>query len=216
MQMLNLILKDLLIQKKSLILSLAYGVLFTVTFKNASSNICPLVIVYLLLAGACAYDDKNKSDILLNSLPMKRKNIVLAKYLSTFVYMIIGLCISAISTVALKTAGVSITMKLFSSNSLILCTISVVLLSAVYLPLNFKFGYVISKYIGMILFILFFCGLSSLSLVSSQQKYGIYKLLINFNNQALWIQALVITSTMLIIWVGSIVSSIKIYENRDL
>jgi hypothetical protein len=214
--MLNLILKDLLIQKKSLILSLVYGVIFTVSFKNVNSNICPLVIVYMLLVSACAYDDKNKSDIMLNSLPIRRKNIVLAKYLSTFVYMIIGLGISAIVTAVLKAAGISITMKLFSSKSLILCTISVMLLSAVYLPLNFKFGYVISKYIGIILFVLFFCGLSSLSLISNPHKYEIFKFLINFNNQALWIQALVITSTMFIIWAVSIFSSFKIYENKDL
>jgi ABC-2 type transport system permease protein len=210
--MFNLVLKDLLIQKKSLILSLIYGVLFTVTFKNISSTICPLVIVYMLLMSACAYDDKSKSDIMLNSLPIRRKNIVLAKYLSIFVYLIIGVGISAAVTIVLKTTGVSINMALFDSKNLIMCIISVMILSAVYFPINFKFGYVISKYIGIIFFVLIF----TLSLVLNIKNNEIIKLMDNFNNQALWMQASATTCIMLIIWIGSIISSIKIYENKDL
>lgn len=93
--MINLIKKDLLIQKKSFIFVFFYSLFMFVIFNNpAFVNMIyvmgMIISVYFFLITGNMEDEKNKSDILLNSLPVLRSRIVLAKYVSVFVYMFIG------------------------------------------------------------------------------------------------------------------------------
>jgi ABC-2 type transport system permease protein len=98
--MFNLLIKDLLIQKKSLWYLLFYILILLLVFTSTSMDgdiavvlyaTCTCFIGYLLIAGACSYDEQNRSEVFLNSLPITRKDIVLSKYLSIFVYTVIGL-----------------------------------------------------------------------------------------------------------------------------
>jgi hypothetical protein len=97
--MFNLLIKDLLIQKKSLWYLLFYILILLLVFTSTSMDgdiavvlyaTCTCFIGYLLIAGACSYDEQNRSEVFLNSLPITRKDIVLSKYLSIFVYAVIG------------------------------------------------------------------------------------------------------------------------------
>jgi ABC-2 type transport system permease protein len=46
---------------------------------------------YIMIQSACAYDDKNKSDVLLKQPAVKRGTIVIARYISTFVFAAISI-----------------------------------------------------------------------------------------------------------------------------
>jgi hypothetical protein len=75
--MLSLILKDVIIQKKSFVWALVYLIFFIFVFQSLGGTMyiaAVVAFVYLLVSGAFAYDDKYKSDIMLNSLPIKRGN----------------------------------------------------------------------------------------------------------------------------------------------
>ena len=91
--MLNLVIKDILVQKKIFIASILYIIFFVIAFQSLGMGMYTaaiVAIVYLMVSGGFAYDDKSKSDIMLNSLPIKRENIVMSKYISLFVYIAIG------------------------------------------------------------------------------------------------------------------------------
>ena len=76
--MLNLIIKDIVIQKKTLLYALLYTIFASTSFFIMSPNgfnlyvLSPIAINYMFITFALSYDDKNKSEIVLNSLPLKR------------------------------------------------------------------------------------------------------------------------------------------------
>ena len=70
--MFNLIWKDILIQKKTLVYIGFYIILFGITFQNIMADPFPAVAVavtYQMIATACSHEDKSGSDILWNSMP---------------------------------------------------------------------------------------------------------------------------------------------------
>ncbi|HAA43542.1 MAG TPA: ABC-2 transporter permease, partial [Ruminiclostridium sp.] len=66
--MLRLVIKDILIQKKTFIGALIYLIFVIFAFQGLEGNAYTAAIVafsYLMVMGAFAYDDKSKSDIML-------------------------------------------------------------------------------------------------------------------------------------------------------
>jgi len=90
--MFNLILKDILIQKRNFLLGIFYILIMIFAFQQSGSTMLSVIAFsYIMVQSACAYDDKNKSDVLLNSLPLSRGTIVIARYISTFVFAAISI-----------------------------------------------------------------------------------------------------------------------------
>jgi len=90
--MYNLIRRDLILQKKQLIFYVPFILLFIITGKNPA-------LIYLLSSilipfNAYAYDEKTQTNILLNSLPYTRKEIVTARYIGAIIFMIISMVIT--------------------------------------------------------------------------------------------------------------------------
>lgn len=85
--MVNLLWKDILILKRFLWLAPLYGFFALFVFRSMPGGALgagTVGVTYMLMSQAITLDDKNKSDVMLNSLPLRRKDIVLAKYLSVF------------------------------------------------------------------------------------------------------------------------------------
>jgi len=95
--MLNLIIKDMIIQKKTFLYVLLYSVFISFAFSSLKPIgvglyvLNPVITTYFLITYALIYDDKNKSEIILNSLPLSRVDIVISKYISIFVFAAIGI-----------------------------------------------------------------------------------------------------------------------------
>ena len=85
--MLNLIIKDIIIQKKTFLYVFLYSIFISFTFSTLKPSglglyvLCPIITTYFIITYALTYDDKNKSEIVLNSLPLRRDDIVISKYL---------------------------------------------------------------------------------------------------------------------------------------
>ena len=95
----QLIKKDFMIQKKTLMLSMILMAFFAMSFaafESAGLVMSVVAFSYLFVQGASAIEDKSNSDVLLVSLPIKRTTIVLAKYLSIYVFAALGLAIQAV------------------------------------------------------------------------------------------------------------------------
>lgn len=84
-----LIKKDFLIQKRNLKLSILLALFFSVSFSSigtAGLIYSIYAVSYFLASGASALEDKNNSDMMLVSLPIKKQKIVLSKYISVYVF----------------------------------------------------------------------------------------------------------------------------------
>ena len=158
--MLNLLKKDIIIQKKTLLTTFFITILFSVTFssfKPASLGlymIAPVVVAYTLIMNAVAYDEKNNCEFVLNSLPLERSDIVISKYISIFVFIIIGFIYSVLIGFIGKTTGLQIYNISISLLDIVLTLTAACIYGSIYFPLYFKFGYIKMKIINTILFML--------------------------------------------------------------
>ncbi len=93
--MLNLIKKDLIIIKYYIIKTLAILALYMFIFdKTDKQGICVLsiyLVVYILISMSFYYGERVKEDYMLKSLPVKKNEVVLAKYTSVIIYFIASL-----------------------------------------------------------------------------------------------------------------------------
>jgi len=154
--MLNLVRKDLLLLKRSLWLSALYVLLALFVFRTMPGGALSAATVgatYMFMIQALTQDDKNKSEIMLNSLPMRRQDIVLAKYLSVFIYAILVIigCLLAQSVVSI--IGIPMPIDWISLEKITGALVAMAVLISIYFPIYFKFGYLRSRMVGMILFL---------------------------------------------------------------
>lgn len=167
----SLILKDFLLLKKTILISILYVILMSIGFPNAGTQlltICMVGITYMLVTTACATDDKNKADIILNSLPLSRKNIVTARYISVYLFAAIGLVVyiavqllAGIIPIPFRLAPVSLQMMAGAF-------FAVTLMNALYIPVFFKLGYMKSRIFNFILFFaIFFSIVPLMELIKS-------------------------------------------------
>ncbi|MDX9872994.1 MAG: ABC-2 transporter permease, partial [Clostridia bacterium] len=156
-----LILKDFLLQKKTALFGLAYSIFLmaifnSTTFSSSVYILCTVAISYMLIMGAVAYDDKNKSDTILNSLPLQRKTIVQAKYASVFVFGLGAILTIGLLGALLKAAGLPFPGRFLNPTDVIAAFFSLSLVSAMYLPFYYRFGYIASRLFNVVFFMLAF------------------------------------------------------------
>lgn len=157
--MYNLILKDFLIQKKYLMVTVIYGFLVFFMFPNFHEfiyTIGSLAITYTSIVNAISKDDRNRGEVLFISLPVPRIKIVQAKYLSLFTFLFWSLLITGMSGAIIKLIGLPISIRYINFTDITMAYLSVGLLSSIYFPLYFKHGNRIINFIGMFLFLFTF------------------------------------------------------------
>lgn len=93
--MFNLIRRDVILQKKQLLLFIPLIIFFIVT--DSHSVFIFLVASILIPFNAFAYDEKAQTNILLNSLPYTRKEIIASRYLGAIVYMVLAIGVTSLA-----------------------------------------------------------------------------------------------------------------------
>lgn len=163
--MISLILKDFLVQKKTLIFSIIYLLIFSFFFKQTPNAMFPTaitVLTYMVVMTSCSYDDKYNSDILFNSIPLGRTKIVVAKYVSSYVTMIIAGILYTVLVIVINSINLSINLKYITWDGIAAGFLSVTLIIGIYLPAFFKVGYTKARILNLILFFAVFFGVSFL------------------------------------------------------
>jgi hypothetical protein len=220
---LNLLFKDLLIQKKNFLFALFYLIFLIFVFQEPPMSDAvyatnTVVIVYLFTTCASSYDDKNRSEVLLNSLPVRRREIVLAKYLSTFLYAVIGLAGTIFFMAVLDAAGLKSLGRMPGLQEIVGSLSAAVLLNSVYYPLYFKFGAIKVRLFSIIVFVLIFLLPGFLvgyfkSHSSGEAAVGLVTAVLNTPG---WLQGSAIAVLLLAVLLVSLVLSLKIYKNKEL
>jgi len=157
--MFNLVLKDFLVQKKTFIMAFIYSVFFFIVFNNPAYGdivytVGSVAIGYIFITYATTWDDKNDSDIMLNSLPVVRKEIVMARYVFAILVSLIGTVIMTLTGIVINVAGF-MELRFAALHDF---TISLFMLSvfvSLYLPIHYKFKHH-DRYFRIILFLLGF------------------------------------------------------------
>lgn len=94
--MFNLIKKDFFIQKTQIGFLVPIIMIFALFIKNMHPSFIFLMAGVFIPLNAYIFDQQTKSNILLNSLPYTRKEIVAARYLGAIVYMILSIILAGV------------------------------------------------------------------------------------------------------------------------
>lgn len=156
--MLNLVKKDFLLvfsSKQSWILIILYVpfILFTMGMDNEFSVVLMIyTFVYMLTTIPFGYEIQTKPNIFLQSLPIKKRDLVISKYLSIFVNYVVGFVITGGYLWIISLLGF-IDVDSFNI-SLIKSTLPMVLLSlSISLPALFRLPPKIANFANMFIYI---------------------------------------------------------------
>ncbi|MFA5575709.1 MAG: ABC-2 transporter permease [Tissierellaceae bacterium] len=165
-----------------------------------------VMMTYIFVMTPFVFDMKSQTLSMMNSLPLRRKDTVLYRYLSVFIYFLISIVYSGIYLWVIKKTGL-MDVEYFNLKMIkealpyVLATVSIMF------PANFKFGPRLAQILNAFLFS--FTAVAAISLsrngLGSLDK-GIMGLLKG-------------PSLLLVISVAYIISllvSMRLYENRDL
>jgi len=136
--MLNLLRKDFIALKSALWLGILYLVVFSAFFIPKFSSSIHFVGIYTafaLLNMGVMIDIKNNNHHFLVTLPIKRKHIVLAKYISAIIYTVFGVLASFGVHWSVKQTIVDLNMPDYSFLDILVPAAIVLLLASIYLPL---------------------------------------------------------------------------------
>lgn len=152
--MFNLILKDIAIQKREktfwivILLSIANAFIFPAN--PGMGILMPFIGVYLIMVYSNAFDYKYNGEIMFNSMPIGRKCIVSAKYISIFIYLIISMLITIILSNILSIIGILYINQIIIINAIFIDVFLISIYYAIFFPLYYKFGYMHSRWFNFI------------------------------------------------------------------
>lgn len=232
--MINLVWKDLQILKRILLIAPIFAIygffIFSFTMKGGALIFITILVTYTLLDRACDLDARNKSEIIMNSLPVSRRDIVLAKYLSVFPYAAIAILSSLFAQEVMSVTGISVLggapISQISLEGFVGALVSMVTFISFYYPIYFKLGYARIKWLGMILVLslMFFIPMGSnmarrLGEVSNPILQKILVLMGRLGNwlqtQADWQIASYMLVLALILMSASVRLSMRFYARRE-
>ncbi|MFS0781123.1 ABC-2 transporter permease [Bacillus sp. 1P06AnD] len=212
--MVHLISKDFKIQSRSVIQTLVSMIVISCLYLylglsiEATFTVCCLLGVNSMVFGSIGYDEMNQSDLLLLSLPVKRKNIVMAKYVVALLFLLLSLLvatfITAISyTVFKQSSHISPTVIMYSITMLIL-------MLSILLPVYYLFGYKNIRYVNSAFIILVV-----LSFFLHMQSNVFQPVLTLIQATSAPVLLLIEISLCLIAYLASMAFSFRIMEKRE-
>ncbi|MFE4573515.1 ABC-2 transporter permease [Paenibacillus chitinolyticus] len=168
--------KDFRVMRKELLWMAVYVVFFAITFSNSRMGgvVVQLVPSIMLLFISANHDVKNRNFILLGSLPVRRSDIVRARYVSVLLFGVlgagIGFIVSTVTSMIQGTGGASS----FSWGASGLLGAMLLVYAAIYLPLHYWLGDKYLQVISVIMMILLFASTSMLGfIVGATDKWGL-------------------------------------------
>lgn len=210
--MLGILKRDLLLMissKQTIILLIFYIPLLITIVDSFVPEILYFAIIvfytYLISTMSFTYDITGKSKYIMSSLPISRRETVLYKYLSTFVYFLatvvyVGVYLWIIN--ALNFASVDY----FNLKQIINALPVVMILTSIVYPVYFRFEPKIAQIVQIFVFVFFFTAVSNASFTGDK---GIMKYL----GKLQWGQIMAIA---LIVYILSLIVSMQVYKNRDI
>ncbi|EOP35735.1 MULTISPECIES: ABC-2 transporter permease [Bacillus cereus group] len=204
----QLVLKDMMLQRK---LGFAYLIclffLAIVDFRSDSFLMTISVsIPFLGMVLSMSYEWKNKSEIIVNSLPLQRKDIVIAKYIFVSILVALGGIFSlVVGLIQLQNEHITVCMLW---GEILGGITGGLVYSIIVLPIEFSVGYSSAKQIAP------FAGLA----LGYLSGLIVSKVWLDIENA--WSTSLVVNvcfiAGLLLLYIMSMLFSINLYSERDL
>ncbi|MED1627218.1 ABC-2 transporter permease [Bacillus mycoides] len=194
----QLILKDFIIQWKFLIWYILYPILFYMALTDTENLFIIMSVIITIGATVKTFeaDSKNESEVIVNSLPILRKQIVFAKYIVAIIILFISV------TVGCFTMGMKNGVNLFEFiETTMVASISFILVYLSFvLPISFWLGYKKTIFITIVIFMAPIVILETLFQINLEQ--------IQLYNCVLFVSSICM-------FIVSIFVSVKLYEKRE-
>lgn len=221
--MYNLVLKDLLIQKKNLkdIIVAVIFCMFIFQFFGATCIyvMIPYFFTNVFITTSCGYGEKSDVDRMLGSLPVSRKEIVFSKYLSIFIFLILGIVITAVFAAIDELSGFSHINRFMNLDDITIAFIFNAFYSSIYIPIYLCRGYLKSQWVSKILnyfvFICLFIIVVILTLVANGTAKESIMNFMYLPNLQLFMFIIGLCFSIILVLI-SLVVSMKLYLNKDL
>ncbi|SME08537.1 ABC-2 family transporter protein [Bacillus mobilis] len=204
----QLVLKDMMLQiKLSFVYLICLFFLAIVDFRSDSFLMTFIMFIPVLgMMLSMSYENRNKSEMIINSLPFQRKEIVIAKYIFVSILVTLGGVFSlVVSLIQLQNENTTVFMLW---GEILGGITGGLVYSMIVLPIEFSVGYSSAKQIAPFIGIAF--GYLSGLIVS--------KVWLDIEN--VWNTSLVVNSCfiagLLLLYVMSMFFSIHLYNERDL
>ncbi len=219
----TLILKEFVILKRSVIHNLLYiaflFIIFGLTggpFRDSAYIMGSAATTFMFIQMGCAVDEKNHSEVVLNSLPLRRSALVLAKYLSAILFTLLMLVYMSLVGAFLSRLP-QLRLNPVQTRDWIIALSTASVLVALYCPLFFKYGYLRSKWLSSMVFYPFFFGPTLLqSFAESHPEHPAVRLAMNFFTAAPpWQTGLLFLGLALCILLLSQTLSTRLYRQRE-
>lgn len=217
--MFNLVKKDLKLSTKINIFGVAYAMFISAMGMNLPVDL-PVNIMYILgiinfvfvsVIYSIGYDDKNKSEVVLNSFPIDRKDIVIGKYVALLIFIFIS-CISVfLLTNIIKGLGVKPDGRPADIWDIVAAMSLLLVFYSIYYPLYFKLGDL--RMFNSILWMLVFVGPTILGKIGRKlESKGLLKGMASLNIRQITLFAFIFS---ILIYYISLQISKKIYMTRE-
>ncbi|WP_141439201.1 ABC-2 transporter permease [Bacillus cereus] len=194
----QLIIKDFIMQWKFLIWYILYPVFFYMALTDMENLFIIMSVIFTIGATVKTFeaDSKNESEVIVNSLPILRKQIVYAKYIVAIIILFISV------TVGCLTMGMKNGVNLFEFiETTMVASISFILIYLSFvLPISFWLAY--KKTIFIAIFILI------APMAISSIFFGINLEQIQLYNSVLFVSSICM-------FIASVFVSVKLYEKRE-
>lgn len=202
--MFNLMKKDFLLQKRLLIVY----VILLIFYLRADFNIVFSVVMIssLFVMNSHYYDEKDKANMLLNSLPYTKKEIVSSKYIEALLSAVIVILLFVIGQYVVDSSLVN-----FSFIQIISCFLGTMIFTAFYLPFFYKFTqqYILIGFSAVIVLVVISARPITEFVVSNFPET-----IQTLQEMATFQIYSMVTILVLIIYGFSWILSIKIYSNK--
>ena len=194
----QLILKDFIIQWKFLIWYILYPVFFYMVLTDTENLFIIMSVIITIGATVKTFeaDSKNESEVIVNSLPILKKQIVYAKYIVAIIILFISV------TVGCFTMGMKNGVNLFEFiETTMVASISFILVYLSFvLPISFWLGYKKTIFITIVIFMAPIVVLEALFQINLEQ--------IQLYSSLLFIGSICM-------FIASVFVSVKLYEKRE-
>ncbi|BFH14005.1 ABC-2 transporter permease [Paenibacillus melissococcoides] len=208
--MLNLLRKDFIALKSSLWTSLLYLAVFSVVFIPKHSSSIHLVGIYTAfttLSLGTMIDIKNDNHNFLVTLPIMRKHIVQAKYITAIIYMLFGVLASYGVHWLVKLAIPELNKPDFTVMDILGPAGIVLVLASIYLPLFYAFSKKGTSIINVVFLIV---------LIALAQPTAIFMNMINERGFGSAPTLFLILIGILLLFIASCCLTVNLFTRKDL
>lgn len=216
-----LIKKELIVQKKMFLFGFLYAVFLFFVFANPAFreftySMAAFGIAYITIMGVAQAEQKNNSDIIINSLPLTRREVVAAKYISILTFTAIALALVGAVGFIFHFMLPVLNHRLINTFDIVTTAVSVILLAAVSLPIYFKTSAQWTRVVNIVAFLLIFFAPAQLAgyMIQNSREPWVVALAGAVQNQS-WLLSLTGLASLIVVLLISYYVSLRIYLNKD-